>query len=67
MLTGEPNPVAKAAGDGVIGASINRSSACPCALGLATPSSTSEQLRGAADLCRFPAQPGSTPGGFDQH
>jgi hypothetical protein len=37
MLTGGPTPVAKAAGDGVIGASINRSSACPCALGFATP------------------------------
>jgi cation transport ATPase len=39
MLTGEPTPFAKAAGDRVIGASINRSSTCPCALGLATPSS----------------------------
>jgi len=37
MLTVEPTPVAKAAGDGVIGASINRSSTCSCALGLATP------------------------------
>ena len=67
MLTGEPTPVAKAASDGVIGASINRSSTCPCAPGLATPKSISEQLRGAADLSGIPAQPGSTPGGFDQH